>query len=520
MGSRFYLTTPIYYPNAEPHIGHTYTTLAADTIARYHRLAGDDTFLLTGTDEHGIKMVKTAAEQGIEPAALADRIVGAFQGLWKELHVTNDDFIRTTSSRHKHGVQMIVQQLLAKGDIYPGEYSGWYDEGQEEFVTETDARDRQYKSAISGRPLVRYSEKSYFFRLTKYADRVRKHIEDHPDFVQPASRRNEVLSKLSGGVDDLSISRATLQWGIPMPNDPRHVVYVWIDALSNYITALGYGSDDPARFQKYWPADLHLIGKEILWFHSVYWPAMLMSLDLPLPKRVFAHGWWTAEGRKMSKSLGNFIGVEKLRALAATHGGFDAVRYYLLRAAPFGNDLDWTDADFNKAYNELLKVLGNCLNRVLKMISRYREGKIPAVGERETIDDSLIARIEELGQQLATAYGNLELQQCALLPIELARATNGYIDATAPFSLAKDPTKASRLDTVLNLSAQAIARALVGMLPLLPDKAAEGLRQLDIDVSAPRFSELMRPLAPGHRVGEGEPLFPPIETSGQKATKP
>ena len=210
MGSRFYLTTPIYYPNAEPHIGHAYTTLAADTIARYHRLAGNDTFLLTGTDEHGIKMVKTAAEQGVEPAALADRIVGAFQGLWKELHVTNDGFIRTTSSRHKQGVQKIVQQLLANGDIYPGEYSGWYDEGQEEFVTETDARDWQYKSAISGRPLVRYSEKSYFFRLTRYADRVRKHIEEHADFVQPASRRNEVLSKLSAGVDDLSISRATL----------------------------------------------------------------------------------------------------------------------------------------------------------------------------------------------------------------------------------------------------------------------------------------------------------------------
>jgi len=260
MNNRFYLTTPIYYPNAEPHIGHVYTTLAADTIARYHRLAGDDTYFLTGTDEHGIKMVKTAAEQGLEPMVLVDRVVGVFQDVWKELHVTNDDFIRTTSPRHKKGVQKIVEQLVANGDIYPGEYAGWYDEGQEEFVTETEAKGNQYKSAVSGRPLVRYSEKSYFFRLSKYVDRVRKHIEDNPDFVQPQSRRNEVLSKLAGGVDDLSISRATLKWGIPMPNDPQHVVYVWIDALSNYIPALGYASADETLFKKFWPADIHLIG--------------------------------------------------------------------------------------------------------------------------------------------------------------------------------------------------------------------------------------------------------------------
>ena len=510
MNNRFYLTTPIYYPNAEPHIGHVYTTLAADTIARYHRLAGDDTYFLTGTDEHGIKMVKTAAEQGLEPMVLVDRVVGVFQDVWKELHVTNDDFIRTTSPRHKKGVQKIVEQLVANGDIYPGEYAGWYDEGQEEFVTETEAKGNQYKSAVSGRPLVRYSEKSYFFRLSKYVDRVRKHIEDNPDFVQPQSRRNEVLSKLAGGVDDLSISRATLKWGIPMPNDPQHVVYVWIDALSNYMTALGYGSNDESLFHRFWPADLHLIGKEILWFHSVYWPAMLFSLGLPLPRRVFAHGWWTAEGRKMGKSLGNFIGLEKLRALSATHG-YDALRYYLLRAAPFGADLDWTDADFNKAYNELLKVFGNCLNRVLSMVNRYRGGVLPTAGEREPIDDGLVARTEEFGRQLSQAYAKLELQHCALLPVELARATNGYIDATAPFFLAKDPAKSSRLDTVLNLSAQAIARALAGLLPVLPDKAKEGLGQLNITIEGKTLADLFHPLFPGHKLGEGHPLFPKIE---------
>ena len=516
MPNNYYLTTPIYYPNAEPHIGHVYTTLAADALARYHRLAGDETFFLTGTDEHGIKMVKTATEQGTEPGALADRVVAVFEDLWKELKVTHDDFIRTTSPRHKVGVQKIVQQLLASGDIYLGEYAGWYDEGQEEFVTETEAKEKEYKSAISGRPLVRYSERSYFFRLSKYVGWVRKHIEETPDFVQPASRRNELLSKLNIDVSDLSISRATLKWGIQMPNDPEHVVYVWIDALSNYITALGYGSDDPSLFSTFWPADLHLIGKEILWFHAVYWPAMLFSLGLPLPKRIFAHGWWTSGGKKMSKTMGNFIGLEKLRALAATHGGFDAIRYYLLRAAPFGNDLDWTDTDFEKAYNELLKVLGNCLNRVLSMANKYRDGVLPPVGERDSIDDSLTARISEFPSQLAAAYANLDLQQCTLLPIELARATNGYIDATEPFKLAKDPAKSARLDTVLNLSAQAIAQALAGLLPILPDKAAAGLKQLNISCEGKSLSDLLSPLPAGHKLAQGEPLFPKIEPINEK----
>jgi methionyl-tRNA synthetase len=513
MNSRYYLTTPIYYPNAEPHIGHVYTTLAADTLARYHRLAGDETFLLTGTDEHGIKMVKTAVEQGVEPGVLADRVVAVFQDLWKELHVTHDDFIRTTSARHKAGVHNIVEQLIANGDIYLGEYAGWYDEGQEEFVTETEAKSRDYKSAVSGRPLTRYSEKSYFFRLSKYVDRVRKHIEENPLFVQPSSRRNEVLSKLSGGVEDLSISRATLKWGIPMPHDPEHVVYVWIDALSNYITALGYGSGDDSLFQKFWPADLHLIGKEILWFHAVYWPAILFSLKLRLPRHIFAHGWWTAQGRKMSKTMGNFIGLEKLRALAALYG-YDAVRYYLLRAAPFGTDMDWTDADFTKSFNELANVVGNCLNRTVKMIGRYRGGVIPAAGEREPIDDSLISRTDVFAGHLTDAYGKLELQQCVLLPVELARAANGYIDATAPFTLAKDPNRASRLDTVLNLSAQAIARVLVGLLPVLPEKAAAGLRQLNIDPAGKSLAQLLQPMGTGHKLGAGQPLFPKIEASG------
>jgi len=410
---------------------------------------------------------------------LTDKIVAVFQNLWKELHVTNDDFIRTTSARHKQGVTRIVEQLLANGDIYLGEYAGWYDEGQEEFVTETEAKSNEYKSAISGRPLTRYSEKSYFFKLSKYVDQVRKHIEETRDSCSPSRGGTKCLASWRAGVEDLSISRATLKWGIPMPHDPEHVVYVWIDALSNYNHGSWVRLGRSHHFDKYWPADLHLIGKEILWFHAVYWPAMLISLELPLPKRIFAHGWWTSDGRKMSKTMGNFVGLEKLRDLAGKYGGFDSVRYYLLRAAPFGSDLDWTDADFHKSFNELANVVGNCLNRTIKMIGRYRGGVLPAMGERDSIDDSLIARTEDFGRQLSLAYENLELQQCALLPTELARATNGYIDATAPFTLAKDPAKASRLDTVLNLSAQAMARVLAGLLPVMPEKAAEGLRQLN-----------------------------------------
>lgn len=516
MGERptYYLTTPIYYPNGEPHLGHAYTSIVADASARYHRLKGDDTFLLTGSDEHGIKMVKTAQERNEEPLALATRMVQSFKDAWAELDIRYDDFIRTTDDRHKRAVGVIIQKMLASGDIYLGEYQGWYDEGQEEFVTETTAKETDYKSAISGRPLTRYTEKSYFFRLTKYVPRVLAHLKANPNFVRPQSRYNEVLSKLEAGVEDLSISRATLKWGIPMPNDPEHVVYVWIDALSNYITALGYASDDDAKFRRYWPANLHIIGKEILWFHAVYWPAMLMSLGLELPKAIFAHGWWTAEGRKMSKSMGNFIGLDKIRALGVTLG-YDAFRYYLLRAAPFGADLDWTDADFQKSFNELANVLGNCLNRTIKMIHRYRGGKLPAVGVTDESTDNLVAEpTAKLPEQLAAAYDRIDLQQCALLPIELARATNAYIDATQPFGLAKDPAKADRLDTVLNLSAQAIYRALVGLLPVLPRKSLDGLSQLGVSVAGKTFAQLFaEPLPVGQQLGEGQPLFPKLETS-------
>jgi methionyl-tRNA synthetase len=512
----FYITTPIYYPNGEPHLGHAYTTIAADAVARYHRLRGDDTYLLTGTDEHGIKMVKTAQAANTEPAALADQNVAVFQQVWKELEITHDDFIRTTQPRHKQAVQRIVERLLANDDIYLGSYEGWYDEGQEEFVAENAAKEQEYKSAVSGRPLVRYAEKSYFFRLSKYAPRILEYIREHPEFVQPQIRRNEVVSKLEQGVGDLSISRATLKWGIPMPNDPEHVVYVWIDALSNYITALGYASDDEALFRRYWPG-VHLIGKEILWFHAVYWPAMLFSLGLPLPKRVFAHGWWTSGGKKMSKTMGNFIGLEKLRAIGRAYG-YDALRYYLLRAAPFGSDLDWTDADFAKSVNEQADVVGNLLNRVLKMINSYREGVLPAPGTADpATDDALAARIASLPGESEAAYARFDLQQAVLLPVETARAANVYIDATKPFSLRKDPANAGRVDTILNLSAQAVYRALVTLLPIIPEKAAAGLAQLGVNVRGRSLPDLFAgPLPAGPKLSEGQPLFKKVEVEAKK----
>jgi methionyl-tRNA synthetase len=512
MSKPFYITTPIYYPNGEPHLGHVYTTVSADAVARYHRLVGDDTYFLTGTDEHGIKMVRTAAAQNTEPRVLADKMSQVFRDVFAQVEISNDDFIRTSEDRHRSAVQKIVRQLLEKDDIYLGSYEGWYDEGQEQFVTETEAKNNDFKSAVNGKPLVRFAEKSYFFRLSKYADRVLAHIESHPKFIRPETRRNEIISKLKAGVEDLSISRASLKWGIPMPHDPEHVVYVWIDALSNYITALGYGSKDDSKFKKFWPADVHLIGKEIMWFHVVYWPAMLMSLDLALPKCVYAHGWWTANGQKMGKTLGNFIDLTKLNGLASKYS-LDNLRFYLLRVAPFGTDMDWTDQNFESSVTELANVLGNCLNRTLNMLNKYRGGELPALGgELEAIDRNLQDQTARLGPALKSAYEGMELQQCALLPLELARTANGYIDATKPFSLAKDPAQKARLDTVLNLSAQAVYRAFAGLLPLLIHKAEQGLRQLGVDPQGKSLDTLLATDLPaGHKVLTGQPLFAKVE---------
>ncbi len=517
MSDRFYITTPIYYPNGEPHLGSVYTTTICDVLAQYHRLQGQEVFFLTGTDEHGIKMQKAASAQGIEPLDLATQYATLFRQVWDELQITYTDFIRTTEARHKQAVQRIVNKLVEKGDIYLGAYQGWYDEGQEEFVTETEAKNNEYKSKISGKPLTRYSEPTYFFRLSKFVPQILAHIDQHPDFIVPTGRRNEVISKLLAGVEDLSISRATLKWGIEMPNDPAHVVYVWIDALTNYITALGYPSADagsPTLFEKFWPADVHVIGKDILWFHTVYWPAILTSLGLPLPKVVAAHGWWVRGGKKAGKSTGGITSLSEIRDLIRDYS-LDGLRYHLLRAAPFGSDLEWSQEEFEKSFNELANVLGNLLNRGINMLKKYR-GTVPAGEPTEDIDRNLVAATEALPAQIAQAYAKLDLQQAVMLPIELARTANGYIDATRPFSLAKDPAQASRLDTVLNLAVQATKNALVALLPVLPTKALEGLKQLGVDPKGRTLSDLFNTvLPPGHALNDAKPLFPKVEAKMQ-----
>ena len=508
--NKFYITTPIYYPNGEPHLGHVYTTTCADVAARWHRLLGERVYFLTGTDEHGIKMVKTAHGQEVTPLELATKHATLFKDTWAELGITNDDFIRTSEGRHKRNTQEIVRRLLATGDIYLGDYEGWYDEGQEEFIAENAAKEAEFKSIISGRPLVRYKEPTYFFKLTRFVDQIYKIIESDQIEIRPPSRKNEILSKLKGYDQDLSISRSSLSWGIEMPNDPKHVLYVWIDALSNYVTALGWPADDRALFDTYWPADAHLIGKEILWFHAFYWPAMLLALGQPLPKRLFAHGWWTSDGKKMSKSLGNFVDLAKLRQYGGIYGN-DALRFYMLRAAPFGNDLDFNAAELRTAYLELGNVLGNLLNRTLNMIHKYRGGTVPAIGVKGPEDDAVERAIAEMPVKLRAAYNTFALQDVATLPIDVARAANAYIDQTRPFSLAKDPAQAARLDTVLNTIARATHAALVGLLPVLPVKAAAGLSQLGISTEGKTFDALLGEFADGAKLGAASVLFPKLE---------
>jgi len=506
---RFCLTTPIYYVNDVPHIGHAYTTLACDVLARYQRGRGAEVFFLTGTDEHGQKVEKAAQAKGETPLELADRVVKRFQSLWEKLNIDYTDFIRTSQERHKVAVQEIFRTIQAKGDIYLGEYEDWYCTPCETFWTETQLMDGNCPDC--GRPTEKLKESSYFFRMSRYQEQLLAHIAANPDFIQPKSRRNEILSFVREGLRDLSISRTSFSWGIPVPGDERHVIYVWFDALTNYISALGYPRDPHGNYAAFWPCDVHVIGKDILRFHTVYWPTFLMAAGLPLPKKVFAHGWWTVEGQKMSKSLANVVEPNML----IDKYGVDAIRYFLLREVPFGLDGDFSHAALVHRINaDLANDLGNLVSRSTAMLSKYFGGCLPAPGVAVELDRALQERCLAAFAQVEAQMNELAFNKALQLIWELVGAANKYIDDTTPWTLAKDAAQHERLGTVMYTLLEAVR--VIGLLitPFMPDTGAKIRTILGLDPAQGTTcgEEVWGGLSPGTTVAKAEPLFPRIES--------
>ena len=512
----FYITTPIYYPSAKLHIGHAYCTTIADSIARYHRLAGDDVFFLTGSDEHGQKIQQKAEEAGIKPIEYTNKIVAGFQNLWKRLNISNDDFIRTTQKRHERVVQEIFNRIYKKGDIYKGEYKGLYCTPCESYWTEHQL-DENGCCPDCHRPVQEVSEEAYFFQMSKYQDRILKYIEDHPDFIQPVSRRNEMINFIKQGLDDLCISRTSFDWGIPVPIDPKHVIYVWFDALTNYLTPIGY-LDDPEKFKKYWPADLHLVGKEIVRFHTIIWPCILMALDLPLPKKVYGHGWLIVDGDKMSKSKGNVVDPIGL----IDEFGADAIRYFLLREINLGQDGNFSrDALIGRINSDLANDLGNLLHRTLSMTLKFQGGVVKAPAGESDVDRSLK---EDARETVAFFERNMEDMQLSLTIKKvwafISRA-NKYIDETAPWALAKDPAKKQELANVLYNLTEALRVISVLISPFMPTTAVRIWQQLGLvqDFASVRTEDIEQwgGVPAGLHVGTPEQLFPRIEVEKEEA---
>ncbi|MGG1551640.1 methionine--tRNA ligase [Paenibacillus ferrarius] len=516
----FYITTPIYYPSDKLHIGHAYSTVAGDAMARYKRLRGYDVRYLTGTDEHGQKIERKASEKGTTPQQFVDDIVAGIKELWAKLDISYDDFIRTTEERHKQAVSKIFQKLLDQGDIYLGEYEGWYCIPDESFFLESKLVDG--KCPDCGRPVEKMKEQTYFFRMSKYADRLVQYYEEYPEFIQPESRKNEMLNNfIKPGLEDLAVSRTTFDWGIKVPGDPKHVIYVWIDALSNYITALGYGSDDESVFNKYWPADVHLMSKEIVRFHTIYWPIMLMALDLPLPKKVFAHGWLLMKDGKMSKSKGNVVDPVTL----IDRYGLDALRYYLMREVPFGADGTFTPESFVERVNhDLANDLGNLLNRTIVMIDKYFVGQIPAYIPGATeFDAGLLETVSSTVAKYEEAMDKMEFSIALSAVWQLISRTNKYIDETQPWSMVKDEAKRDTLGSVMYVLAESQRISSVLLRPFLtrtPEKiwqqlglAAEDLPRLTAWESVQSFGHL--PV--GTKVLKGEPMFPRLDVEAEVA---